>query len=91
MNIKQGEEIKDRDDLQNLITGVILHQKKSFTFQKLLKVLQKKIVGSKYENNLKLVKTMLDETMKAFDKAGWIIVNRKTLEYENNCLFLEVS
>lgn len=67
INIKEHEIVKTGQELQNLVTSVILRVQDTSTVEKAMDFLNKRLRGSKYHNS-KEAEEMLWNTLNIFDE-----------------------
>ena len=65
-NIKHNKAVENTRDLQNLVTGTILQMHKDFTQDRIEKTVNRYLKGSKFHNDLSLIKEYVTNTLDVF-------------------------
>lgn len=62
-NVIHNEDVKNEQDLQNLVTSVILQTDKNFTQDRIVKLVKKSLKGSKFYEDLSLIRKYVTDTL----------------------------
>ena len=63
MHIKINNEVKNKEDVKNLVTSVILRQTKPFKTSQIQKAVNFYLHGSEFHNKYKLIRELVDCTL----------------------------
>lgn len=62
-NVKHNEDVKNKQDLQNLVTGIIFRQCKSFKKYDVIQTINYYLKGSEFYDNISLIKEYVTDTL----------------------------
>lgn len=76
-NVKHNEDVKNEQDLQNLVTGIILQMNKDFTAERIKKLVNRNLKGSEFYNNLSLIAEYVTNTLDILQNSGVLLCNNE--------------
>lgn len=62
-NVKHNEDVKNKQDLQNLVVGIIFRQVKPFKDEQIVKIVNHWLKGSKFYDDIALIEKHVEETL----------------------------
>lgn len=78
--VKTGKRILNSQDVQNLVTGIILRQMCSFQRDELLEAVEHYMKGSPIQDDHKQIKEIIDRTLMTCISNDWLF-------YKRGCFF----
>lgn len=80
---KTGEAVKDWQDTQNLVTGIIFRQRYKFSRQDLISNIARCLQGSDMSLDQERVTNIIDSTLSACVDKNWLIRSGDMYDPEN--------
>ena len=71
-NIKSGQDIKEKYDVQNIVTACILGAEKPFRCYEMVKVVEKKCEGSSIKITSEQIQELVQDTIVAFQRINLV-------------------
>lgn len=86
-NIKSGQEIKEKYDVQNIVTACILGSQTPFTEPEMVETVEGKLKGSSIKITRKEVEELVEYTIMSFRRIKLVTVcNGKYFAYPTNSM-----
>lgn len=70
--VKSGVHIKNRNDVQNLIIGIINRQQEDYSKEKIYEMVEYNYQGAEYVISTKVLRKMIDDNLSFLYRAGFI-------------------